>query len=61
LVRRDVWLKVDGPVWRVQARKGDGDARLWSRDYRDEAEAGAVVAGLLKRGSPTWRDLSSLY
>lgn len=63
LTRRDVWLKVDGPVWRVQARKGDADANLWSRDYLDEAAAREMVTTLLERGGGPngWRDLTSLY
>ena len=59
LARRDVWLKSDGAAWRVEARDGDGDARVWGRNYPDETAARAMVAELLARGSDEWRDLSA--
>jgi hypothetical protein len=44
MARRDVWLKTDGTVWRVEARDGDGDSRVWGMNYPDETAARAVVA-----------------
>jgi hypothetical protein len=43
---------------RVEARDGDGDSRVWGRNYSDEASARAMLAELLGRGSDDWRDLS---
>lgn len=59
LARRDVWLRRDGEEWVVQARQGDGDSRVWSRAYEVEADARAMLAGLLERGSEQWTDLTA--
>jgi len=57
LARRDIWLKTDGVSWRVEARRGDGDASVWGRDYLTEAAARADMAALMERTHDTWRDL----
>ena len=52
LARRDIWLKLD-VTWRVEARQGDGDAKIWSRDYPTEAEARAAIAAMINwNGKP---------
>jgi hypothetical protein len=59
LARRDIWLKLD-VTWRVEARKGDGDAGVWSRDYSSEEDARAAIAAMMKRtgGPEEWQDLT---
>jgi hypothetical protein len=61
LARRDIWLKRD-QVWRVEARQGDGDSRVWSHEYPTEAEARAAVAEVMDRtgGPGEWKDLTRL-
>src|SRR5262245_7776770 len=61
LARRDIWLKHD-QVWRVEARKGDGDAKIWSHDYPTEHEARAAIAAMMKRtgGPGEWQDLTKI-
>lgn len=61
MARRDVWLKRDRDQWWVEARKGDGDAQVWRRQYADEASARQLVEELLARGADEWKDLSDLY
>jgi hypothetical protein len=59
LARLDLWLKSDGQHWRVEARRGDGDARVWGKDFgRDEAGARALVAQMKARGADNWISLS---
>jgi hypothetical protein len=60
LARRDIWLKHDR-TWRVEARQGDGDSRLWSRDYPTEAEARNAIAAMIDRtgGQGQWRELTT--
>jgi hypothetical protein len=59
LTRRDIWLKLD-QTWRVEARTGDGDAKVWSHDYATEADALAAIVAMMDRtgGREEWRLLS---
>lgn len=58
LVRRDIWLKTDGTTWRVEARKGDGDSKVWGRDFGpDETAARTLVAEMKARGWTEWQQL----
>lgn len=61
LARRDIWLKCDGDLWVVEARKGDGDSKVWRRQFPgDEAGARALVAELLLRPVPgEWQQMST--
>jgi hypothetical protein len=47
-------------TWRVEARKGDGDAGVWSRDYSSEEDARAAIAAMMERtgGPGEWQDLT---
>lgn len=39
LLRRDVWLKTNGTLWRVEIREGDGDSdRRAGRTFATEIE-----------------------
>lgn len=60
MARRDLWLRTDGRTWRVQARQGDGDSKMWQRDYADEGEARAMFEAMRKRGAKAWRDLTDV-
>ncbi len=57
IARRDVYLRVDGDQWYVQARDGgpDGRSRWW--ELTDEDLALEVVRGLLA-GSDDWREIT---
>jgi len=59
LAQRRIWLYTDGKVWRVQARHGDADARVWERDYTSEPDARAVIDAMLARTAATndWHEL----
>jgi hypothetical protein len=59
LARRDIWLKLD-QTWRVEARQGDGDSKVWTHQYRTEADALAAIAAMMERtgGPDEWRLLS---
>jgi len=58
LNQRRIWLFTDGRVWRVQARQGDGDARVWERDVASENEARALIDAMLARTPrDDWRRL----
>lgn len=60
--RRDIWLRTDGTVWRVEARQGsDRRSTFWSHDYPDEGTARAQVAAMMARTGDKWKDLTSLY
>src|SRR5262249_32057384 len=48
LARQDIWLKVD-QTWRVEARRGDGDSKIWSHDFPTESEALAAIAAMMDR------------
>jgi len=62
LSRRDIWLRTDGTLWRVEARRGDGDSPTWRHDYPQETQARAQVRAMIERtgGDIEWRDLSDL-
>jgi hypothetical protein len=59
LARRDIWLRLE-QTWRVEARRGDGDSKIWSREYASEADALAAIADMMGRsgGAGEWRLLS---
>ncbi|HET6211570.1 MAG TPA: hypothetical protein VFE14_01725 [Micromonosporaceae bacterium] len=56
IARRDVYLRVDGDRWFVEAREGgsEGRSRWWELDSEDEA---LEVIRTLLAGSDDWRDL----
>lgn len=58
LARRDIWLKNDGALWWAEARKGDGDAKVWRSRPGDEGAAREEVTMLLLRGGTDWKNLS---
>lgn len=53
LFRRDIWLRTDGTVWRVEVRRGEAEV---FRDYDAEDDARAQVAELLRERGP-WQRL----
>jgi hypothetical protein len=57
--RRDIWLKHER-VWRVEARQGDGHARVWTHDYASEREARSAIGAMIERtgGRSEWRKLA---
>lgn len=59
LARHDIWLKAD-TVWRVEARRGDGDSKVWSHDY--DTEASAIIDAMIARtgGQDQWRDITDV-
>ena len=59
LARRDIWLKSD-IAWRVEARQGDGDSKIWSHEYATEADARAAINEMIDRtgGPGEWRVLT---
>jgi hypothetical protein len=61
IARRDIWLRRE-TIWRVEARQGDGDARVWSRVYPTEREARLAVRAMMDRtgGPDQWRDMVPL-
>lgn len=64
LARRDLWLETDGDGhWKVRARQGDGDSRIWAHWHDDEAEARAEIAAMIERtgGPDEWRDILDAY
>lgn len=61
MARRHIWLHTDGVVWRVEARQGDNDARVWGRNFDTEAEARQLVEAMMERtNAGEWNDLTSL-
>ena len=62
LARREIWLQRD-QTWRVEARQGDGDSRVWSHDYPTEARARAADTDMINRagGSSEWRELTTQW
>jgi len=60
MVRRDIWLYTDGRTWRVEARQGDADSKVWRRDYSDERSARELIEATLLRTGHRWRDLSDI-
>jgi len=58
IARRDVYLRVDGDRWFVEARDGgpDGSSRWW--ELGDEDRALDVVRGLLAC-TGDWRDITT--
>jgi hypothetical protein len=58
--RRDIWLKHDH-VWRVEAREGDGHARVWTHDYPTEDDARAAIAAMIERtsGDQDWQEFAT--
>jgi hypothetical protein len=65
LSRLDIWLWRDSNACRVQARKGDGDAPVWSKDYENEAYARAEIRRMQERTATEygdeWKDITELY
>ena len=64
LARRDLWLKYDGDGhWKVEARQGDGDSRVWCRWHDSEILARAEIGAMMARsgGADGWRDITDLY
>ena len=64
IARRDIWLKTDGDGhWKVEARQGDGDSRVWCHWHDTEAEARTEIAAMMDRsgGPAAWRDLIPIY
>ncbi|GIH02882.1 hypothetical protein Rhe02_09490 [Rhizocola hellebori] len=61
MARRDVWLfQVDG-TWRVDARQGKDDAKVWHSHFESEVDARASVTGMLERTAEDgWRDLTRI-
>jgi len=57
IARKDVYLRVDGDRWFVEAREGgaDGHSRWW--EVGDEDRALEIVEGLLA-GSSDWREIT---
>jgi hypothetical protein len=57
LARRDVYLRVDGDRWLVEARDGgsEGISRFWEMDNEEQAWD---VARMLLAGSDDWRELT---
>ncbi len=60
IARRDLWLYTNGYVWRVDARQGDGDARVWSKQFTSEQEARQLTEDMMARADSQWKDLTSL-
>ncbi|WP_203910955.1 hypothetical protein [Rhizocola hellebori] len=60
IARRDMWLYTNGYVWRVEARQGDGDAAVWSKQFTSEQLARELAAQMMARSGDQWRDLTSL-
>lgn len=60
LARRDMWLYTNGYVWRVDARQGDGDAKVWSKQLTSEQEARELAAAMMERSGDQWRDITSI-
>lgn len=58
--RRDIWLYTNGHVWRVDARQGDGDAKIWSKTMVREEDARELAADMRARTGDTWRELTSV-
>lgn len=60
LARRDMWLKTNGQLWAVQARKGDGDARVWTKVFDTEAEARQLAQEMRARSQVgVWTDITA--
>jgi hypothetical protein len=58
--RRDIWLKQD-LVWRVEAREGDGHAKVWTHEYPTEDDARAAIAAMIERsgGPAEWQEFAT--
>jgi hypothetical protein len=58
IARRDIWLYTNGYVWRVDARQGDGDAKVWSKTFTGEKDARELVTQMMARSGNEWRDIT---
>ncbi len=57
LNQRRIWLSTDGETWRVEARQGDGDARVWSKDFVSELQARQLIREMKERAGGEWKQL----
>lgn len=61
IARRDLWLYADNGRFVVQARVGDGEARVQEWPFACEPDARAQVDELIRTGGDGWRELTALY
>ena len=58
LSQKRIWLWTNGEIWRVEARKGDGDADVWGKDFVSELEARLLVREMRERNPrDEWKEL----
>lgn len=56
--RRDVYVRTDGKLWEVEARKGGADGRSTIQQCPGRASA-LILAGAWRGGRAEWRQISS--
>lgn len=59
LWRKDIWLKHDGRMWIVEARKGTKRDVRWEQRFSSKAEAQALVAAMIERNPGEWRRIDA--
>ncbi|MGC5020935.1 hypothetical protein [Micromonospora sp. DT47] len=58
MARRDIWLVLDGRLWRVRGRLGGDGGQEVSYDFPDEASARSMVDRMMKTSAGAWRNLT---